>query len=108
MPKAKNVIQNPVWSDLHGAPVDYRAASSERRLSAPKSDVDGNFLHHALNEKDMAFQVAAFNDHSLVTIADNYHNVTYVNENFLRTTGFDKHDLLGNPTSVFSLMLTFF
>ena len=101
MPKAKNVIQNPVWSDLHGAPVDYRAASSERRLSAPKSDVDGNFLHHALNEKDMAFQVAAFNDHSLVTIADNYHNVTYVNKNFLRTTGFDKHDLLGNPTSVF-------
>ncbi len=52
-------------------------------------------------EEDMAFQVDAFNAHSLVTIADNDNRVTYVNDNFLRTTGFQRQDLLGQPTSVF-------
>jgi PAS domain S-box-containing protein len=83
MLKAQNAIRNPVWSDLHGAPVDYRAASSQRRLSAPNPDVDGNFLHHALNE------------HAIVSMADVKGNIISVNDKFVEISGYSRKELIG-------------
>lgn len=51
-------------------------------------------------EQETAYQIEALNAHSIVTMADAHGNLVYVNDKFLKTTGYERSDLIGKSKSM--------
>ncbi len=60
-------------------------------------------------EEKTAYQIKALNDHSIICMTDEHGTITYVNDKFLKTTGYSRDELLGEnltillPTSIVAL-----
>ncbi|WP_051309533.1 response regulator [Desulfogranum japonicum] len=62
---------------------------------ATKDEVGVLTNSFAFMAQELSFKQRALDQHAIVSITDANGNITYINENFLHTTGYDKLELLG-------------
>jgi len=51
-------------------------------------------------EEKIAYQIKALNDHSIINMTDEKGVITYVNDKFLKTTGFSREELIGQNLAI--------